>query len=121
MNPDFVDSVSALLPKVRDFATPQFSLRDDLAHLNVVSRSDAPESVIFYSGRILEALTHAALRRLGQEPSPNVFSNLQTLEHFNRMTAANRYWSHSLRRLGNLVRHIDGRVGPNEATLAALF
>jgi tetratricopeptide (TPR) repeat protein len=113
--------LARLVPEVREYTTPRFVLQRDLNHLNAVIRAEAPEAVILYSARILEALAGDALRSLGQAPGASVFGNLAVLEHLNRFDTAVRYWAHALRRLGNLVRHIDGQVGPAEATLATLF
>ncbi|HJT75800.1 MAG TPA: tetratricopeptide repeat-containing protein [Gemmataceae bacterium] len=110
-----------LVPEVRTYRMGPFALADDLAHLLAVQRAGAPEAVVFYSSRILDALAADALVRLGQVPATNLFANLQLLEHLNRVATATRYWAHALRRLGNLVRHLTGRVGPEDADLAVLF
>jgi tetratricopeptide (TPR) repeat protein len=114
-------ALDRLVPEVREYATDQFVLRDDLRHLDAVYRAGAPEAVIFYCGRILEALAGAALQRIGLPPGSNVFANLQALEHLNRVGTATQHWAHALRRLGNLVRHIHGRVGPEDGALSLLF
>jgi hypothetical protein len=113
--------VDRVTPAVRACATEHFVLRDDLARLETALEVGAPEAAIFYSARVLEALAAEALRRLRQEPSPTVFSNLLILEDLGRLSTAIRYWAHALRRLGNHVRHVQGRVGREEATLSALF
>jgi hypothetical protein len=115
------DSLSRLLPAVANFATPQFELGGDLRNLMAVQRIEALEAVVFYSSRILEALTAEAVRRLGQTPSANVFANLEMLWYWNRFGVATHSWAHALRRLGNQARHIGGRVGPMDAALAAAF
>lgn len=104
-----------------DYATQEFVLRSDLNHLVRVRRIQAPEAVILYCARILEALASDAIRRLRQEPSANVFSNLEVLVYLNRLTTATRYWAHALRRLSNRVRHVQGLVGPEEAELSVHF
>ncbi len=71
--------------------------------------------------RIVEALAAEALRRLGQTPNPTVFVNLQVLEQLGQVGTSAAYWAHALRRLGNRVRHVQGAIGPDDATLAALF
>jgi tetratricopeptide (TPR) repeat protein len=113
--------LTRLAPEVLDYAAPSFTLRDDLVRLDAVHRAGAPEAVILYCARILDALAGDALRRVGQTPSPSVFSNLQVLEHFNRLGTATSRWAHALRRLGNSVRHIHGRVGPSDVALSLLF
>jgi tetratricopeptide (TPR) repeat protein len=110
-----------LLPTVHDYANPPFILRSDLVHLDRVCRASAPEAVIFYCNRILESMANDAVRRLGQYPSANLFSNLQFLEHLNRIGTTTRYWAHGLRRLGNFVRHLMGPVTPQDAAVALVF
>ena len=115
------DVLERLAADVRDFATPRFQLGNDLRRLQAVVQADAPEAVILYCARILEALSADAVARLRQVPSPNVFSNLQTLEWLGRAGRTVLYWAHALRRLGNVVRHLDGLVGGDQARLAVLF
>jgi len=110
-----------LAPEVLRLATPHFVLRDELAHLELVLRVGAPEAAVFYGARIVEALAAEALRRLGQTPNPTVFVNLQVLEQLGQVGTSAAYWAHALRRLGNQVRHVEGTIGPDDATLAALF
>ncbi len=110
-----------LVPEVRAYTAGPFALADDLAHLIAVQQAGAPEAVIFYSSRILDALAAGALLRLDQPPAANVFANLQLLDHLNRIGTTTRYWAHALRRQGNQVRHLTGRVGPEDADLAVLF
>jgi tetratricopeptide (TPR) repeat protein len=119
------DVASAVLdrlrPEVIGFATERFCLGDALRHLGIVTQSVVPEAMILYSARILEALSADAVDRLRQSPSTNTFSNLQTLEQLGRVGTAALYWAHALRRQGNYVRHIEGRVDPTQARLAVLF
>ena len=113
--------VERLSLEVRDYASPQFALKDDLTRLEAVNAAAAPEAVILYCARILDSLVSDALRTIGQVPSSNVFSNLQVLEHLNRIGGVTRYLAHAVRRLGNVVRHIQRRVGPDDAVFSALF
>jgi tetratricopeptide (TPR) repeat protein len=110
-----------LVPAVGEFETEHFHLKEDLDHLDKVRRVDAPEAVILYCARILEALAAAALRTVKLEPSPNVYANLDALQQYNLLPTATRHWAHALRRAGNLVRHIRSRVQPGDAELAVLF
>jgi hypothetical protein len=103
------------------YATARFVLRNDLERLIGVRRADAPEAVILYCARILEALSADAIGHLGLEPSANVFSNLELLEYLNRLDTAARYWAHALRRLGNQIRHIQRCISREEADLAVQF
>jgi hypothetical protein len=109
------------MPAVRAFGTPYFLLAEELTRLHMVVRAEAPEAVILYGARILDVLACEAVRRLRQEPSPNAFANLQMLERLGRFGTATSYWAHSLRRLGNRVRHVQGRVSLEEADLGMLF
>jgi tetratricopeptide (TPR) repeat protein len=110
-----------VVDEVRKFALDGFVLAEELTHLEAVFRACAPEAVVFYSARILDALASEALRRLGQEPSPNVFSNLEALDFLGQVGTATCHWAHSLRRLGNLVRHVGGRLAAGDDGLSALF
>src|SRR5437016_2116293 len=90
-----------LMPAVAEYETEHFHLHEDLEHLDRVRRVGAPEAAVLYCARILEALAMAALRTVGLEPSPNVFSNLDTLQQYNLLPTATCYWAHALRRTGN--------------------
>jgi tetratricopeptide (TPR) repeat protein len=115
------DPLARLAKEVLEYASPSFVLKDDLRLLVAVNRVGAPEAVILYCARILDTLTGDALRRVGQTPSVNIFSNLQVLEQLNRIGSVARYWAHAVRRLGNVVRHIHRRIDPDEAVLSSLF
>jgi tetratricopeptide (TPR) repeat protein len=121
MTPSPQSPLARLAPEVLEFTGPSFVLQEDLHRLEAVHRAGAVEAVVFYCARILDALAGEALRRVGQAPTTNVFSNLQVLEHLGRVSTATRYWAHALRRLGNAVRHLAGRVGPEEAVLSTVF
>jgi tetratricopeptide (TPR) repeat protein len=113
--------LARLVPAVAEFATEQFHLKEDLDRLDKVQRVGAPEAVILYCARILEALAAAALRAVKLEQSPNVFSNLETLWQYRLIPTTTCHWAHALRRTANLVRHIRCRVRPDDAELAVLF
>jgi len=115
------DPTTRLAPEVRGFAAGPFLLLDDLERLHRVQQAGAPEAAVFYCARVLEVLTADALRRVNLEASPNVFANLDTLQQFNLMQTPTLSWAHALRRLGNLVRHIQRRVRPEDAEVSALF
>ena len=110
-----------LAPGLADYQTEQFLLKEDLDRLARVLQVHAPEAVILYCARILEALAAAALRAIKLAPSPSVFSNLDALQQYNLIPTATRYWAHALRRSGNQVRHLHARVHPEDAELAALL
>jgi hypothetical protein len=122
MTPDQPNSpLERLDPAVAGYQTEKFRLRCDLDHLGKVHQVGAPEAAILYCARILDALAAAALKAVRLEPSANVFSNLGTLQQYNLMPTATRYWAHALRRAGNQARHIHRNVRPGDAELAVLF
>ena len=113
--------VDRLAPKAARFATENFVLPEELERLQKVDGVGATEATVFYAARILEVLSADALRRVGLKPDDNVFANLVLLETFNLLPIATRSWSHALRRLGNQARHIQARIGPDDAVSARLF
>lgn len=117
--PDF--SLQRLTSEVASYDSGRFLLSADLEGLSNVRKTAAPEAVIFYCARILEALAADALRRIKLEPTPNVFANLDALQQYNLIHIPTLYWAHALRRSGNTVRHIHRRLHPNEPELALLF
>jgi tetratricopeptide (TPR) repeat protein len=115
------DPLGRLTPELLDYSTPTFSLKDDLDRLVRVSRVGAPEAVVCYCSRIVEALAADAVGQLQQESSGNMFSDLELLEHLNRLEMAVCCWADAVRRLGNQMRHVLGFVGPVEAQLSIDF
>src|SRR5438105_957992 len=113
--------VAALAPEVQDYATGSFSLRDDLDRLHRVRRAEAPEAAVLYCARILEVLAAAALEAVELPAGPNVFDNLDALQQYNLIQATTLSWAHALRRLGNVVRHIQRRVELEDVDLSVLF
>src|SRR6266852_5499431 len=107
-----------LIPEVTAFTRPPFSLKDDLERLDKVVRARAPEAAILYCGRILEALTAAALDAAGLPSTMQVAADLDTLHAFSLTPTATHYWAHALRRAGNDARHIRRRLEPRDAELA---
>jgi hypothetical protein len=110
-----------LVPQVADYQAEGYSLASDLTHLNSVRGIGATEATIFYSARILEVLSSAAVQAAGITPSASAFANLETLTQFNFVPTTTLYWANGLRRLGNDVRHILRHHTPADADLAALF
>jgi tetratricopeptide (TPR) repeat protein len=117
--PDF--SLQRLAAEMVGYDSGRFLLSADLEGLARVRKAAAPEAIVFYCARILEALAADALRNVKLEPSPNVFSNLDALQQYNLIHIPTLYWAHSLRRSGNTVRHIHRRLNPKEPELALLF
>jgi tetratricopeptide (TPR) repeat protein len=93
----------------------------ELRRLADVYDAGAFEATIFYAARLLEALATEALQRAGLPPAGIVLSNLDTLQQFDLVTPAARAWAHSLRRLGNDVRHLLRSVSSEDAQLAMIF
>ena len=114
-------AIRRLNSAVLEYSSGPFDLGNDLRHLDSVRSVDAPEASIFYSARILEALAADALQAAGLPANPIVLSNLVLLQQFNLIPATTRYWAHALRRLGNTVRHLQGRVTADDARLALEF
>jgi hypothetical protein len=110
-----------LVPQVAGYQAEGYSLASDLVHLNSVRGIGATEATIFYSARILEVLSSAAVQAAGIAPSASAFANLETLTQFNFVPTTTLYWANGLRRLGNDVRHILRHHTPADADLAALF
>lgn len=113
--------LSRLAPQVLAMSSHGFRLDSDLRHLAAVLEVRAPEATIFYGGRILEALSGAAVEAVGGEAKPNPFANLTYLEELTLLAREHGYWAHGLRRLGNEVRHLQRPVCYGEAEVAALL
>ena len=108
----------ALVEAAADFRAGSFVLRDDLRRMEIVLRFDAPEATIFYATRVVEALTASVVRRLGLEPSFNLYDNLHPLESLSLMEGQTAHWAHALRRLGNDVRHVRRAITCDDAEFA---
>jgi hypothetical protein len=122
MTTDYPDNpMERLVPEVKNYVTDRFSLWEDLDHLHKVRCVGATAAVILYSARILEVLAADALASVEQRARPTVLANLDALQQFNLIQTSTLYWAHTLRRLGNLVRHIRRRVNPEDAELSLLF
>lgn len=98
-----------------------YRLGADISALRRVRDVEAGEAVIFYAGRILEALSAHAVERLEQEASSNCFSNLGVLDDFAMAPRATLDLAHALRRLANQVRHVAREPKPWEWNLAELL
>jgi hypothetical protein len=110
-----------LAPVVAAYTSEPFRLLEDLDHLDKVRRVGAPEATILYCARILETLAADALRAVQLPPSANVCANFETLQQYNLIPTAIRCWAHTLRRTGNLVRHIRRRVQPEDMEVGILL
>lgn len=78
---------------------------DQVRRLVVIPPGAAPEGVIFYCARMLDGMCGALIARLGLKVSPNVFSNLMSIEAHRLIDTIGRELAHTLRRMGNGVRH----------------
>ena len=78
---------------------------DQVRRLVAIPAEAAPEGVVFYCARMLDGICAGLVTRLGQKPSPNIFSNLMTVEALRLIDNISRELAHTLRRMGNGVRH----------------
>lgn len=78
---------------------------DQVRRLVAIPAQDAPEGQIFYCARMLDGMCAELVSRLGQKPSANIFSNLMTVEALRLIDNISKELAHTLRRMGNLVRH----------------
>jgi tetratricopeptide (TPR) repeat protein len=78
---------------------------DQVRRLVVIPPDAAPEGVIFYCARMLDGICAALVVKLGQKPSANIFSNLMTVEALRLIDNISKELAHTLRRMGNIVRH----------------
>ena len=78
---------------------------DQVRRLVAIPADAAPEGVIFYCARMLDGMCAGLVARLGQRPSPNIFSNLMTVEALRLIDNISKELAHTLRRMGNGVRH----------------
>src|SRR5262249_37674811 len=113
--------VERLTADVKHFASRHFSLAEDLNNLEKVLTLGAVEAAVFYCARILEALAARAIETVGLEASGNVYSDLDSLQQYNLLDTAPRYWAHALRRAGNDARHLLRPLGEPDADLAVLL
>jgi tetratricopeptide (TPR) repeat protein len=78
---------------------------DQVRRLAAVPAGAAPEALIFYCARMLDGISAALVSRLGLKPSANIFSNLMTIEAHRLIDNVSKELAHTLRRMGNGVRH----------------
>lgn len=78
---------------------------DQVRRIAAVPAEAAPEGAIFYCARVLEGASAAAVAKLGLEPAKVVISNLAVIEAHRLMDTVTKEFAHSLRRMGNDVRH----------------
>lgn len=85
-------------------APPKIIL-DQVRRLVAIPADKAPEGLIFYCARMLDGMCADLVFKLGQKPSPNIFSNLMTVEALRLIDNIKKELAHTLRRMGNAVRH----------------
>lgn len=105
-------------PDIVQYETAHLALHKDLTHLQAVYDAGATEAVIFYAGRILEALSAEGVSLFGEQSKSNVFANLEYLNDFHIFDFATLHWAHALRRQANQVRHLLGNVEPQDQDIA---
>ncbi len=76
-----------------------------IARLAAVPAAAAPEAVVFYAARTLEGAAAGIVKRLRGDAATNCLSNLLTLETYRLLDAVFKELAHTLRRMGNDVRH----------------
>jgi Flp pilus assembly protein TadD len=109
-------TLDLLAPAVRTFASRRtgFALEADVRNLLRVRAAEAHEAALFYGGRIVEALTTAAVRRI-HGPLSDTFGNLILLQEIDLLHSPAVDFGHALRRLGNEARHLRRPVGAGDA------
>lgn len=78
---------------------------DQVRRLAAIPADTAPEGLIFYCARMLDGISASLVSKLGQKPSANIFSNLMTIEAHRLIDNVSKELAHTLRRMGNGVRH----------------
>ena len=78
---------------------------DQVRRMTSIPAGEAPEGLIFYCARSLEGICQELVARLGLKPSKVVFSNLATVDAHRLIDNVTREFAHTLRYMGNEVRH----------------
>lgn len=90
-------------------------LSEELKKISRFCGAEAPEVIAFYAGRIVEAMTSAALGvfrvSLGEG---GVKDKIDILQKRNLIDAGTASIAHAIRRYGNQVRHLERAVHPSE-------
>lgn len=94
---------------------------DQVRRLVAIPAEAAPEGVIFYCARMLDGMCAGLVARIGQRPSPNIFSNLATVEALRLIDNISRELAHTLRRMGNAVRHSLADASVEDVKLAKVL
>jgi len=94
----------------------QFDIGEELSKLESIRRVKAWEGVVFYSARVFEKVFITFMETCFGEKESNLFGALNTMETFRMFPLSFLYFAHSLRRMGNQVRHIkSAKISGHEA------
>ena len=115
---DAMQLINLYKPDIVQYSTEHLALQNDLINLQAVYDAGATEAVIFYAGRILEALSAEGVSLFGEQSKTNVFANLEYLNDFHIFDFATLHWAHALRRQANQVRHLLGKVEAQDSDIA---
>ena len=107
--------------EVARYSFQHLDLRRELASLERVWGAEVPEAGIVLCSRILEVLSQDAVQRAGSTPSHNLYSNLLTLDESLLIPQSTLWLAHSVRRVGNDVRHVRRAVAQEDACSTAVF
>lgn len=94
---------------------------DQVRRLVAIPAEAAPEGVVFYCARMLDGICAGLVSKLGQKPSPNIFSNLMTVEALRLIDNISKELAHTLRRMGNVVRHSLADASLDDVKLAIVL
>ncbi|GGP75004.1 tetratricopeptide repeat-containing protein [Shewanella ulleungensis] len=115
---DAIQLINLYQPDIVHYSTEHLALQNDLINLQAVYDAGATEAVVFYAGRILEALSAEGVSLFGEQSKTNVFANLEYLNDFHIFDFATLHWAHALRRQANQVRHLLGKVEAQDSDIA---
>src|SRR5690348_10406156 len=101
-----VPLVEVVHPAVLAFHSEEdgFALRDDLDRLDRVRGVGAPEAVVLYCTRILEAMARVLVKPF-HAPSRELANNINYLRDYCALPVLLQPWLDQLRKLGNDARH----------------
>jgi len=95
-----------------------FSIEEELNHLEQVLKINAAPAVIFYCTRILEVISSDVEKQVLGKTSGQLYSSLIHLSETGLISHSSSTYCHSLRRLGNDARHVFRRLDENDAQVA---
>ncbi len=98
------------LLKYLDLDAEYFDLQEDLKTLETVWKAEAYHAVIFHATRIFERILIKFVFQKLKKEEDLLFGALRRAEAYNILPKRLRFFGHTLRRLGNTVRHVKPRV-----------